>query len=84
MKKLFSFICLLALLIEFSSCATLVGGQVTTYQRTKPVPGRPSREVKVVPLVCDIIFLGGVGIIVDFATGAIYKPLPSKKGLFEQ
>lgn len=83
MRKLITTFFLLMLLIEFSSCATVVGGEVSTYQRTKPVAGRPSREVKVVPLVCDVFFLGGVGLIVDFATGAIYKPNPPKKGLFE-
>jgi len=84
MKKFLYTLCFSIVLLGFTSCATIVGGEVSTYQRTKPVAGRPSREVKVVPLVCDVFFLGGVGLIVDFATGAIYKPVPAKKGLFEQ
>ncbi|TXD75753.1 hypothetical protein ESW18_19365 [Algoriphagus ratkowskyi] len=56
-----------------SSCATVFGGKVSEYQRTKPKAGEPQREVRVGALIADIIlFLPGV--IVDFATGAIYKP----------
>ena len=59
--------------IMFSSCATVFGGPVTAHQKTKPQPGEQQREVRVVALIADIIlFLPGT--IVDFATGAIYKP----------
>ena len=73
MKNLFkiTLVCLLAL--SMTGCATVFGGQVTTYQKTKPLPGQPQREVRVAALIADII-LFFPGTIVDFATGAIYKP----------
>jgi hypothetical protein len=41
--------------------------------KTKPAPGQPQREVRVLALIADILlFLPGT--IVDFATGAIYMP----------
>ncbi len=55
------------------SCATVFGGQVTTCQRTKPAPGEPARPVRAVALIADVL-LFWPGAIVDFATGAIYKP----------
>ncbi|MFN3757746.1 MAG: hypothetical protein ACK4SF_00915 [Algoriphagus aquaeductus] len=50
-----------------------IGGPVTEYQRTKPGPGEPQRKVRAGALIADII-LFWPGAIVDFATGAIYKP----------
>ncbi|QCR24812.1 hypothetical protein C1N53_01195 [Pontibacter sp. SGAir0037] len=58
-----------------SSCATVFGGPVTEYQRTKPVAGQPQRQVRAGALIADIL-LFWPGAIVDFATGAIYKPQP--------
>jgi hypothetical protein len=58
-----------------SSCATIVGGQVTESQRRKPLPGEQARQIKVGALVADAFFFGGLGILIDFATGAIYKPV---------
>ena len=84
MKKLLIYACFVMLIIQSSACATIVGGEVTTYQRTRPAPGKPSRAVKVVPLVCDVFFFGGLGVIVDFATGAIYKPAHPSTGIFDQ
>ncbi len=75
MKKYILSLCLLVILIQVTSCATIVGGQVTESQRTKPLPGEPAREIKVGALVADIFFFGGFGVLVDFATGAIYKPV---------
>ena len=63
----------LAVLASMSSCATVYGGRVTEYQRTKPTAGQPQREVRVGALVADVI-LFWPGAIVDFATGAIYRP----------
>lgn len=57
----------------FTSCATVFGGPVSSCQRTKPAPGDPGRKVRAVALIADIL-LFWPGIIVDFATGAIYKP----------
>ncbi|PRY54297.1 hypothetical protein B0I27_10263 [Arcticibacter pallidicorallinus] len=57
----------------FSSCATIFGGPVTQAQRTKPLPGEASRPIRAVALIADIL-LFWPGAVVDFATGAIYKP----------
>ncbi len=58
-----------------TSCATIVGGQVTESQRRKPLPGEQSRQIRVGALIADAVFFGGLGILIDFATGAIYKPM---------
>ncbi len=68
-------LCTIVLLLEMSSCATIVGGQVTDSQRRKPLPGEQARQIKVGALVADALFFGGLGILIDFATGAIYKPV---------
>ncbi len=64
---------LFVLVLLLPGCATILGGPVTEHQRTKPIPGEPQREVRVGALIADII-LFWPGTIVDFATGAIYKP----------
>jgi len=64
-------LCTIVLLLEMSSCATIVGGQVTDSQRRKPLPGEQARQIKVGALVADAFFFGGLGILIDFATGAI-------------
>ena len=56
-----------------SSCATILGGTVSECQRTKPASGQPARELRAGALIADIL-LFWPGAIVDFATGAIYKP----------
>ena len=66
-----------AILLISASCATVFGGPRTAYQRTKPLPGEPQREMKVGALIWGLFF--PPGLIVDFATGAIYKPEPTKK-----
>ena len=77
MRNLISKSLLLVLLISVtllgSSCATVLGGRVSTAQRTKPESGEPARKIRVVALVADFCF-GVVPVIVDFATGAIYRP----------
>jgi hypothetical protein len=60
---------------SLSSCATVFGGRVTEQQKRKPIPGEQQRQVRVGALIADII-LFWPGAIVDFATGAIYKPQP--------
>lgn len=75
MKKIMLLLCTIVLLLEMSSCATIIGGQVTESQRRKPLPGEQSRQIKVGALIADAVFFGGFGILVDFATGAIYKPV---------
>lgn len=59
--------------IMMTSCATVFGGKVTAQQKTKPGPGEQQRQVRVGALIADIL-LFAPGLIVDFATGAIYKP----------
>jgi len=59
--------------LMMSSCATVFGGKVTTYQKTKPAAGELQRDVRVGALIADIL-LFWPGAIIDFATGAIYKP----------
>ncbi|MFL0683825.1 MAG: hypothetical protein ACJLTB_11460 [Algoriphagus aquaeductus] len=73
MKKALKFLSIGLLIVSMSSCATIFGGPVTEYQRTKPGPGEPQRKVRAGALIADII-LFWPGAIVDFATGAIYKP----------
>ena len=75
MKKIMLLLCTIVLLLEMSSCATIIGGQVTESQRRKPLPGEQARQIKVGALVADAFFFGGLGILIDFATGAIYKPV---------
>ena len=64
---------ILLLSLSMSSCATIFGGPVSEYQRTKPAAGQPQRSVRAGALIADIL-LFWPGAIVDFATGAIYKP----------
>ncbi len=58
---------------SLTSCATVFGGHVTEQQKRKPLPGEPQREVRVGALIADVL-LFWPGAVVDFATGAIYKP----------
>ncbi|MEA3503802.1 MAG: hypothetical protein U9R32_01210 [Bacteroidota bacterium] len=64
---------MLLIAVTFSSCATVFGGAVSDCQRTKPTAGEPAREVRAGALIADVL-LFWPGAIVDFATGAIYKP----------
>ena len=73
MKKMKKVIAIGLAAIMMSSCATVFGGRVSSYQKTKPVAGEEQRSVRVVALIADIV-LFVPGLIVDFATGAIYKP----------
>jgi len=77
MKKRILITLSLALALSLGSCATLFTPHVTDCQKRKPQPGQPARQVKIVPMIADIIiFLPGLA--VDFATGAIYKPCETK------
>jgi len=73
MKKAKKLIAIGLISIMMTSCATIFGGPVTSYQKTKPGPGEQQRDVRVVALIADIV-LFAPALIVDFATGAIYKP----------
>lgn len=72
-RKIMNVIGMLVIAATLSSCATVFGGAVSECQRTKPAPGEPARAVRAGALIADIL-LFWPGAIVDFATGAIYKP----------
>ncbi|MBN2639940.1 MAG: hypothetical protein JXR65_12730 [Bacteroidales bacterium] len=76
MKNILKTIAVITLALSITSCATLFGGEVTPYQKTKPAPGQPQREVRVGFLIADIVVFP-LSLVVDFATGAIYKPVPA-------
>ncbi len=58
---------------SLTSCATVFGGRITDHQKRKPMPGELQRQVRVGALIADVL-LFWPGAVVDFATGAIYKP----------
>ena len=64
---------LLVVAMILSSCATVLGGQVSTCQRTRPAVGQPQRSIRAAALIADVLICWPFA-IVDFATGAIYKP----------
>jgi len=72
-KKIFNVLAILTIAATLSSCATVFGGRVSDCQRTRPAAGQPSREIRGVALVADIL-LFWPGTVIDFATGAIYRP----------
>ena len=80
MKKILSYLLLVVFVLNISSCATLIDGSGSTYQKTKPKAGEPRRKIKVTPFIIDCLFYG-FPLIVDFSTGAIYK---DKKETFTQ
>jgi len=71
MKRMKKLLILATIPLFMSSCATVFGGKITDYQKTKPAEG--SRDIRVGALVADIL-LFWPGTIIDFATGAIYQP----------
>ena len=73
MKKITQVAAVVMVTLSMSSCATLFGGRVTEYQKTRPAPGQPQREIRIGALVADVL-LFWPSLAVDFATGAIYKP----------
>jgi hypothetical protein len=72
-KRLIRLSVIVIAVATLTSCATVFGGAVSTCQKTKPAPGQPERSVRVVALIADIL-LFWPGAVIDFATGAIYKP----------
>lgn len=78
MKKRILKLTVIALVVSsLTSCASVFGGKVSECQRTKPTEGQPARQVRVGALIADVV-LFVPGVIVDFATGAIYKPCNKK------
>ena len=73
--KKFTLLALSAIVLagSLSSCATVFGGRITESQKRKPLPGEQQRQVRAGALIADIL-LFWPGTLIDFATGAIYKP----------
>jgi hypothetical protein len=76
MKKTLFALVLACFILE--SCATIFCGKISTCQKTKPTAGEPHRQLRVVPFILDSFTTFFVGLIVDFETGAIYKPCDSQ------
>jgi len=76
-KRILNVLAIVTIAATLSSCATVFGGKVSACQKTKPAAGQPARSVRAGALVADIL-LFWPGAIVDFATGAIYKPCDKK------
>lgn len=72
-KRILNVSAIVIIAVTLSSCATVFGGSVSNYQRTKPTVGQPAREVRAGALIADVL-LFWPGAVVDFATGAIYRP----------
>lgn len=72
-KRVLNLMAIVLILLTLSSCATVFGGRVSACQRTKPAPGQPSREIRAGALIADVL-LFWPGAVIDFATGAIYRP----------
>jgi len=75
MKKVKPIISMLLIACVLSSCATVFGGRVNAYQRTKPAAGEQTRPLRVGAFIADLL-LFWPGLVVDFATCAIYRPHP--------
>lgn len=71
MKKI---IVLLAITFCLSSCATVFGGHITSEQTIKPKKGDAPRHIRGAAFFFDIIPGCGLGLIIDFADCAIYRP----------
>lgn len=71
MKKL---LLLLLCCVMLTSCATILGGHISDCQKTKPADGthRQLRWWVCIPIIP--FNWGPVGVIVDLADGAAYKP----------
>jgi hypothetical protein len=72
-RRILNLLAMLLIVATLSSCATVLGGRVSQCQRTRPAAGQPTREIRAVALIADVL-LFWPGAVVDFATGAIYKP----------
>ena len=69
---------LIYLFCQFGTgCATVFGGKVDDCQRAKPKDGEPTRRVRVGAMIADIV-LFPLGLVVDFASNAMYKPCGSQ------
>jgi hypothetical protein len=69
--KSLAFACLVAM--TMSGCATILGGPISQQQSRKPHKNQRKRDIRVGFFAMDIV-LGVIPLVVDMATGAIYKP----------
>ncbi|MTI32831.1 hypothetical protein [Xanthovirga aplysinae] len=73
MRNVVNLAMVLLLTIFLNSCATVFGGRITESQRRKPMPGEPQRQIRVGAFIADLLIFWP-SLIVDFGTGAIYRP----------
>lgn len=78
MKQIKTYILLGFTIVTFSSCATVLGGRITSCQFNRPKAGDAPRQIRAAALVGDIL-LFPIGIAIDFATRAIYVPCDAEK-----
>jgi hypothetical protein len=58
-------LCLAFTMIPALNCATILDGAKKSHERTS--------EIQWGYVICDVLFTGLLGLIIDFGTGAIYK-----------
>lgn len=75
MKKIIFLLLTACMLLP--SCATILGGKKTELQAHKPAEGR--RELREGYIVLDLLFTGGIGLVIDFLTEKIYEPVPDRE-----
>lgn len=69
MKKAITLLSLFAMITALTGCATVFGGHITDSQRTKPAPGQPARQIRVVPLIANVV-TGCIWL-------ALFNPIPA-------
>jgi len=72
-KTLLKIAAIILIMTTLNSCATFFAGKSACHSRPNKSAGDPTRQIRLVPLVLDIC-CGGVWVLIDFATGAIYQP----------
>lgn len=75
MKKIIISIACMAILSTQFGCAVMFGGRIDDCQKKKPVAGQPKRDIRWAAFMADLIIYCP-GLLLDFATGAIYVPCP--------
>lgn len=65
MKKLLIIIICLSFFIPMLNCASILDGAKKPHERTA--------DIQWGYVICDVLFTGLIGLIIDFADGAIYK-----------
>lgn len=71
MRKLTFVLCISTALLLNTSCATILEGQRTEYQKTKPKKGEPKRQIRLGYFWLELLFCEPC-LLIDWATGAIY------------